>query len=233
MNIVVTGCSKGIGYELVKLLTENHKVYGISRDLRKLKDLKSSLSNPKNFEFISEDISKISLDSINNCIKSEKVDLLINNAGILVNKTFSKISYEDYRSVMDVNFWGAFNLTQLLLNKLSKAKGQVINISSMGGINYSSKFPGLSLYSSSKAAVSVLTECLAVELEQFEINVNAFALGAVQTEMLNDAFPEYKANISSNEMATFIVNFINSSKNLVNGQVFRIANSNPWVLISS
>lgn len=227
MNIVVTGCSKGIGYELVKLLTENHKVYGISRDLRKLKDLKSSLSNPKNFEFISEDISKISLDSINNCIKSEKIDLLINNAGILVNKTFSKISYEDYRSVMDVNFWGAFNLTQLLLNKLSKAKGQVINISSMGGINYSSKFPGLSLYSSSKAAVSVLTECLAVELEQFEINVNAFALGAVQTEMLNDAFPEYKANISSNEMATFIVNFINSSKNLVNGQVFRIANSNP------
>ena len=98
MNIVVTGCSKGIGYELVKLLTENHKVYGISRDLRKLKDLKSSLSNPKNFEFISEDISKISLDSINNCIKSEKVDLLINNAGILVNKTFSKISYEDYRA---------------------------------------------------------------------------------------------------------------------------------------
>ena len=227
MNIVVTGCSKGIGYELVKLLTENHKVYGISRDLRKLKNLKSSLSNPKNFEFISEDISKINLDSINNCIKSEKIDLLINNAGILVNKTFSKISYEDYRSVMDVNFWGAFNLTQLLLNKLSKAKGQVINISSMGGINYSSKFPGLSLYSSSKAAVSVLTECLAVELEQFEINVNAFALGAVQTEMLNDAFPEYKANISSNEMATFIVNFINSSKNLVNGQVFRIANSNP------
>ena len=167
------------------------------------------------------------MDSINNFVESEKVDLLINNAGILVNKNFSKISYDDYRSVMDVNFWGAFSLTQLLLDKLSKAKGQVINISSMGGVNNSSKFPGLSLYSSSKAAVSVLTECLAVELEQFEINVNAFALGAVQTEMLNDAFPEYKANISAIEMATFIVNFIDSSKNLVNGQVFRIANSNP------
>lgn len=227
MNIVVTGCSKGIGYELVKLLTENHKVYGISRDLIKLKELKSRLSNPKNFQFISEDVSKISLDSINNFIESEKVDLLINNAGILVNKTFSKISYKDYKSVMDVNFWGAFNLIQILLDKLSKAKGQVINISSMGGVNYSSKFPGLSLYSSSKAAVSILTECLAVELEQFDINVNAFALGAVETEMLNDAFPEYKANISAIEMATFIVNFINSSKNLVNGQVFRIANSNP------
>ena len=97
----------------------------------------------------------------------------------------------------------------------------------MGGVNFTSKFPGLSLYSSSKAAISILTECLAEELMDLNIRVNAFALGAVQTEMLEKAFPGYESGISSQEMAKFIVNFINSSKNLINGQVIRVAKSNP------
>ena len=128
---------------------------------------------------------------------------------------------------MDVNFWGAFNLSQLLVKKLSNAKGQIINISSMGGINYTSKFPGLSLYSSSKAALSVFTECLAVELQTEQIQVNALALGAVETEMLNSAFPGYVADTKAYEMASFIVEFANSASNIINGQVIRVSKSNP------
>ena len=128
---------------------------------------------------------------------------------------------------MDVNFWGAFNLSQLLVKKLSNANGQIINISSMGGINYTSKFPGLSLYSSSKAALSVFTECLAVELQSEQIKVNALALGAVQTEMLNNAFPGYVADTNAHEMASFIVEFANSASNIINGQVIRVSKSNP------
>ena len=208
MNIVITGCSKGIGAELVKLLSEKHNVYGLSRDLVSLEKLQFSLSNPSNFYFIQSDITHLNKEVVNSWINVDSIDVLINNAGLLVNKPFNDISYQDYKEVMDVNFWGAYYLSQLLLDKLSISKGQIINISSMGGVNFSSKFPGLSLYSSSKGALTILSECLAEELKPYGIRVNALALGAVQTEMLNKAFPGYKANISPEEMAQYIINFI-------------------------
>lgn len=227
MNIVITGCSKGIGAELVKLLSENHNVYGLSRDLVSLEKLQFSLSNPSNFHFIQSDITHLNKEVVNSWINVDSIDVLINNAGLLVNKPFNDISYQDYKEVMDVNFWGAYYLSQLLLDKLSISKGQIINISSMGGVNFSSKFSGLSLYSSSKGALTILSECLAEELKPYGIRVNALALGAVQTEMLNKAFPGYKANISPEEMAQYIINFINTGGNIMNGQVIKVTNSNP------
>ena len=227
MNIVITGCSKGIGAELVKLLSENHNVYGLSRDLVSLEKLQFSLSNPSNFHFIQSDITHLNKEVVNSWINVDSIDVLINNAGLLVNKPFNDISYQDYKEVMDVNFWGAYYLSQLLLDKLSISKGQIINISSMGGVNFSSKFSGLSLYSSSKGALTILSECLAEELKPYGIRVNALALGAVQTEMLNKAFPGYKANISPEEMAQYIINFVNSGGNIMNGQVIKVTNSNP------
>tara|TARA_B100000609_G_scaffold178666_1_gene157961 strand:- start:387 stop:1070 length:684 start_codon:yes stop_codon:yes gene_type:complete len=227
LNIVITGCSKGIGAELVKLLSENHNVYGLSRDLVSLEKLQFSLSNPSNFYFIQSDITHLNKEVVNSWINVDSIDVLINNAGLLVNKPFNDISYQDYKEVMDVNFWGAYYLSQLLLDKLSISKGQIINISSMGGVNFSSKFSGLSLYSSSKGALTILSECLAEELKPYGIRVNALALGAVQTEMLNKAFPGYKANISPEEMAQYIINFVNSGGNIMNGQVIKVTNSNP------
>lgn len=227
MNIVITGCSKGIGAELVKLLSENHNVYGLSRDLVSLEKLQFSLSNPSNFHFIQSDITHLNKEVVNSWINVDSIDVLINNAGLLVNKPFNDISYQDYKDVMDVNFWGAYYLSQLLLDKLSISKGQIINISSMGGVNFSSKFSGLSLYSSSKGALTILSECLAEELKPYGIRVNALALGAVQTEMLNKAFPGYKANISPEEMAQYIINFVNTGGNIMNGQVIKVTNSNP------
>jgi len=227
MNIVITGCSKGIGLELVKIWSKNHMVYGISRNREKLESLRLSLPSPDNFKFLAKDVVNIDKDDIQDLIMEDNIDILINNAGLLINKPFAEIKYEEYRSLMDVNFWGAFNLSQLLVKKLSNVKGQIINISSMGGVNYTSKFPGLSLYSSSKAALSVFTECLSVELQSEEIKVNALALGAVETEMLNNAFPGYVADTKANEMATFIVEFANSSSNIINGQVLRVSKSNP------
>lgn len=227
MNIVITGCSKGIGLELVKIWSKNHMVYGISRNREKLESLRLSLPSPDNFKFLAKDVVNIDKDDIQDLIMEDNIDILINNAGLLINKPFAEIKYEEYRSLMDVNFWGAFNLSQLLVRKLSNVKGQIINISSMGGVNYTSKFPGLSLYSSSKAALSVFTECLSVELQSEEIKVNALALGAVETEMLNNAFPGYVADTKAHEMATFIVEFANSSSNIINGQVFRVSKSNP------
>jgi short-subunit dehydrogenase len=202
-------------------------VYGISRNSEKLESLKSSLTCPANFNYLTKDVVNLNQNDINDFIKDSKVDVLVNNAGHLINKPFSEIKYDEYRELMDVNFWGAFNLSQLLVKKLSNANGQIINISSMGGINYTSKFPGLSLYSSSKAALSVFTECLAVELQSEQIKVNALALGAVETEMLNNAFPGYVADTKAHEMASFIVEFAKSASNIINGQVIRVSKSNP------
>ena len=202
-------------------------VYGISRNREKLESLKASLTNPANFNYLAKDVVNLNQNDINDFIKDSKVDVLVNNAGHLINKPFSEIKYDNYRELMDVNFWGAFNLSQLLVKKLSNANGQIINISSMGGINYTSKFPGLSLYSSSKAALSVFTECLAVELQSEQIKVNALALGAVETEMLNNAFPGYVADTKAHEMASFIVEFANSASSIINGQVIRVSKSNP------
>jgi NAD(P)-dependent dehydrogenase (short-subunit alcohol dehydrogenase family) len=227
MNIIVTGSSKGIGLELVKLLGLKHRVYAISRDVSIYDQILKKRPYSENIIPISADVTQINNLDFDSFIDSPGIDVLINNAGFLINKPFIELSKEDYRNIMDVNFYGVVNMIQLAKNKLSIAKGQVINIGSVGGLQGSSKFPGLSIYSSSKGALSILTECLAVELAEFNIKINCLALGAVQTEMLNKAFPNYKAEISASEMADYIVNFINSSSKLSNGLVIPVKKSNP------
>ena len=227
MNIVITGCSQGIGAELVKIWSKDHFIYGISRNEKKLNELKNTLDKKENFKFLAESITQLNSSSIDSFIDSDKIDLLVNNAGFLVNKPFEEINYEDYKQVMDTNFWGIFNLSQLLLSRLSNARGHILNISSMGGVMNSSKFPGLSLYSSSKGAVSILSECLYEELKPHNIRVNALALGAVQTEMLSKAFPNYKAETSPNQMARFIDSIIINGDKLLNGQIIKVSSSNP------
>ena len=227
MNIVITGCSQGIGAELVRYWSTNHLVFGISRNREKLEILKSSLENHENFRFISESVIDINQEVLNDFLGHNNIDVLVNNAGLLINKPFVDIQYEDYKRVMDVNFWGAFHLSKLLLNRLSKAKGQILNISSMGGVNGTSKFPGLSIYSSSKGALTILTECLYEELKEFKVRVNTLALGAVQTEMLDQAFPGYKADISPKQMADFIDSIVVKGSQILNGQVLKVTGSNP------
>ena len=226
MNIVITGCSQGIGAELVKLWSTNHRVFGFSRNREKLEKLKSSLDNHENFS-IAESINDLNQDSLTEFLGQIKVDVLVNNAGLLINKPFLDIQYEDYKRVMDVNFWGAFHVSKLLLDRLSNAKGQILNISSMGGVNGTSKFPGLSIYSSSKGALTILTECLYEELKEYNIRVNALALGAVQTEMLDQAFPGYKADTSPKQMAEFIDSIVVKGSQILNGQILKVSGSNP------
>ena len=119
MNIVITGCSKGIGFELAKLLSLNHKVYGISRDEKQLKKLKSAVEIPENICFYVGDVVKINQQDLNQWIPDEGIDVLVNNAGYLVNKTFKDISHADFLKTMEVNLWGAINMSQLLIDKLT------------------------------------------------------------------------------------------------------------------
>lgn len=223
MNIVITGVSRGIGLELVKLFAKEHTVYCLSRNIEPIK----SLGN-KNVKYLSFDFLNKDYDGFEIFFREiEGVDVLINNAGLLYNKPFSTIKEEELRSIFDVNVLGPFWLIQQLFDKIVRQNGHIINIGSMGGVQGSVKFPGLSAYSSSKGALAILTECLAEEYKEESITINCLALGAVQTEMLEQAFPGYVAPLSPSEMAEYIFDFAIKGKKYYNGKVLPLSLSTP------
>ncbi|TDQ28951.1 SDR family NAD(P)-dependent oxidoreductase [Zeaxanthinibacter enoshimensis] len=224
-NIIVTGSSRGIGFQLAKLLAEDgHKILAISRNDKPVKEL----NNP-NITALSLDIcSSEDLEEFREYLEKEgaAIDILINNAGSLVNKPFLETTPEDFKKVYDVNVFGLAALTQLVIPFMGSG-GHVLTISSMGGIQGSSKFPGLAAYSSSKGAVITLTELLAEEFKDSGPSFNALALGAVQTEMLEAAFPGYQAPTSAAEMASYIADFALNGHKFYNGKVLQVSNSTP------
>ena len=224
-NVVITGSSRGIGFELVNLFNKNnYNVIALSRNLSSISKL--NLNNVSTFSTDLSDSSSINkaVKFINN--KFSSVDILINNAGKLINKPFIETTKQDFISVYSVNVFGLAELVKLLLPSFSDTS-HIINISSIGGIAGSSKFPGLSAYSSSKAALNVLTEMLYEEFKTSGPAVNTLALGAVQTEMLEEAFPGYKAPLSSAEMANYIYDFSIKGHKYYNGKILPVSISNP------
>lgn len=224
-NIIITGTSRGIGLELVKIFAKNgHHVLALSRN-----ELPINALNLENVTAFSCDITEDkSLLQVRNFIEAhwKKVDILINNAGSLVNKPFSETSLEEFTSVYKTNVFGVASLTKTVLPFMEKM-GHVVNISSMGGVQGSVKFAGLSAYSSSKGAVITLTELLAEEYKESGPSFNVLALGSVQTEMLEAAFPGIKAAVSAEKMANYIVDFSVTGNQFYNGKILQVSNSTP------
>ena len=235
MNIIVTGASRGIGYELVKIYSadESNTVIAIARNSQKLYQLKQDCLalNPKsNVIPITFDLNDNNTESLIGEIKKNvnSINILVNNAGMLVNKLFTEITSTDLESVFNVNVFSVFRLIQGILPIMeTKTRGHVINISSIGGVQGSVKFAGLSAYSSTKAALACLTECLAEEFKDLNISFNCLALGAVQTEMLEEAFPGYKAPLTAREMAEFISKFSVNANKVMNGKIIPVSLSTP------
>ena len=224
-NVIITGASRGIGFELIQLFAKNDcNVLAISRNIAPIESL-----NNQNITAISVDLSLESdYNKVNDFVKLnwKQVDILINNAGKLVNKPFSETSIQDFLEVYKVNVFAVAELTRLMIPHLSKGS-HVVTISSMGGIQGSMKFPGLSAYSSSKGAVITLSELLAEEYKDSGIAFNVLALGAVQTEMLAEAFPDYEAPTSALEMANYIYNFALTGNQFYNGKVLQVSSTTP------
>lgn len=234
MNIVVTGASRGIGYELVKLfaINENNTIICTARDQKKLVQLKSEcVQLPGNVIVIPCDLSSPeSIHQFTNEVKKQvsTIDILINNAGAIVNKPFLELHQEEIQTVYQVNVFSVMALIQCLFPLMNKKdRSHIINISSVGGFQGSVKFAGLSAYSSSKAALVCLTECLAEEFKDQNIAFNCLALGATQTEMLEEAFPGYKAPISASDMAKFIADFSINGHKYLNGKIIPVSLSTP------
>lgn len=224
-NIIITGASRGIGFEMAKLFAnEGHQVLALSRNEKPILAL-----NHKNIHAFSCDLcSSDDLLKVSSYIKENwsSVDVLINNAGKLLNKPFAEITTKEFEEVYKVNVFGVAEITRLLL-PFMKSGSHVVTVSSMGGIQGSIKFPGLAAYSSSKGAVITLCELLAEEYKESGIAFNVLALGAVQTEMLEEAFPGYQASLTAIEMATYITNFALTGNKFYNGKVLQVSNSTP------
>lgn len=223
-NIIITGTSRGIGYELaLQFAKAGHQVLAISRRTPQ------TLIENKNITCLSVDLGEESnLAQVQNFLSHtwKKVDIIIHNAGSLVNKPFAQTSQEDFENVYKINVFGVANLTRIALPYLQKGS-HVVSISSMGGIQGSMKFAGLSAYSSSKGAVITLSELLAEEYKEQGIAFNVLALGAVNTEMLQEAFPGYEAPISATEMANYIFNFALNGNKYHNGKIIQVSSSTP------
>lgn len=233
MNIIVTGSSKGIGFEtVIKLCQKGHNVIAISRDKDKLNKLKyqcleeaiSGTITILPFDLESKNIESILVKDIAKYFS--KIDALINNAGILINKPFEKITDEDFDRLFNIHVKSAFKLTKGLLPYFND-NAHIVNIGSMGGYQGSSKFPGLSVYSAAKGALAILTEALAEELKDRNVKINCLALGATQTEMLEAAFPGMKAPLQASEMATFICDFALWGHKFMNGKILPVSITTP------
>lgn len=232
MDLIVTGAGKGIGFETVRQLgkMQGNRIIAISRNIEQLNEL-ATKANP----LVSE-IIPLKFDIVNGSIKNNlipflreldfKIDGLFNNAGSLVNKPFAECSDEDFNLAMRTNLDAPFRFIRDLLPFMNEGS-HIVNAGSMGGVQGSAKFPGLALYSASKGALAILSECMAEELKDRKISVNCLAFGAVQTEMLAAAFPGYQAPLSASAMAAFVADFLVKGHKYFNGKVLPVSVSTP------
>ncbi len=242
MNIVLTGGSSGIGYHtaLEFMRRGENQVFVISRNAEKLRQLKEEslrLKLPGNLIILAGDlcIAKDRLrmkDEISQ--RAKDLDILVNNAGLLIHKRFEELNWEDWQTVFATNVFATAAWIRDILPLLSTAvlksasyRAHIVNISSMGGLGGTSKFSGLSAYSSSKAAMVVMTECLAEEFKDRNISVNGLALGSVQTTMFNEAFPGMKAATSPESMAEYVADFALRGAAFFNGKNLPVSISTP------
>ncbi len=224
-KVIITGTSRGIGFELAQqFANSNFQVLALSRNQKPLDNL-----NLKNITTLSVDLcDQNDLEKVATYLQKnwQDVDILIHNAGYLINKPFENLTKEDFLRVYDVNVFGVAELTKICIPYLVKGS-HVVTISSMGGIQGSLKFSGLAAYSSAKGAVITLSELLAEEYKTQEIAFNVLAIGAVQTEMLAEAFPDYQASLKPSEMADYIYNFATTANKFYNGKVLQVSNTTP------
>lgn len=225
-HIVVIGASRGIGAALVKHFAGNpeHQVYAFARNI----DRMNTLFTEENVHCFSLDLEsniREQLDAISDQLPL--IDVLIENAGFLVNKPFTELTHADITSSYQVNVIGVMENIQCFLPKLNPAGSHIVNISSMGGFQGSMKFAGLAAYSTSKAALCSFTELFAEEYKETTIKMNCLCLGAVQTEMLEQAFPGYQAPLTPEQMASFIADFSLNAHQYLNGKIIPVSLTNP------
>jgi len=177
--ILITGASSGMGKESAKeLINQGHTVYTVARRIEQMQDLKQLGGRPIEMDVTNEkDIQKV-VDTI--IQKEGKIDVLWNNAGYGLFGSVEDVPMEEAKKQFEVNVFGLAALTQKVVPYMRKANsGTIINTSSMGGKLYT---PLGAWYHASKHAVEGFSDCLRIELKEFNINVVVLEPGIIKTE---------------------------------------------------
>lgn len=227
-SVLITGASRGIGYATAQLFLKNSfRVFACARNIEPLKVLETRFPNtciPIYLDLKEADTIESAFDIVQEV--GAGLDFIIQNAGHLVNKPFLEVTYQDLITSYMVNVVGPYRLSQKHFPLLNQGS-HTIFISSMGGFQGSVKFPGLTAYSSSKASAASLAECLQAEFAAYSHSFNCLCLGAVQTEMLQDAFPGYEAPLQPDDMASFVYHFATTAHQFIRGKTIPVSLSTP------
>ena len=234
-NIILTGAGSGIGfYTALNLLKKSaNTVLGVSRTADNLEALrKEAAALPGKLHILSYDVTDYSYEALDaklSEIGMDKLDVLINNAAGLVQKSFEDHDAEDYRDLMEVNYIAPAMLIRHMLPMLKRSgNAHVVNISSVAGFQGTSKYPGITAYAGSKAAIISLTECLAQEFIEDGIRVNAVAFGSVQTRMLEKNFPGVKAPVTAQQAGRFLSRLALEGHEVHNGKIIPATVMTPF-----
>jgi len=223
--VLITGASRGIGYALTSaFLEQGHHVVALSRNTKPLEKFAEKSCHVFPLDLTQEEAFPQLVASIKK--QFGRIDILIHNAGLLINKPFESLNSMEIEQIYRVNVFGPMALTRVLL-PLMGPSSHVVSISSMGGLNGTAKFPGLSAYSSSKGALTIWSEVMAEEYKDRGPKFNTLAIGAVQTEMLAEAFHGYQAPLTPDEMAAFILEFALNGHRIFNGKTLPASQSTP------
>ena len=181
---LVTGGSRGIGFAIAKILSDNGATVVItSKNLEKIKQAEAKISNSFGITCNIKKKNEVQNVLDQTIKKFGKLDILVNNAGIFPKiKLLHEIEEEEWNEVLDVNLTGQFRFTKEAIPYLQKTSGCIINISSDAGLKAYQGF-NADAYSASKAALIVLTKCWALEYAKNKIRVNCICPGVVDTDM--------------------------------------------------
>lgn len=233
---IVTGGSRGIGRAIVEALTERgcdvafnySKSHEAALELEKTVKAKgvrckAECVDIKDFEDVKEWIAQVKEDF-------GRIDILINNAGIVVDKPLMMMSRADWDEVIDTNLSGMFNAARACIVTFMKQKsGDIVNISSVSGVI---GLPGQTNYSASKGGMNAFTKALAKEVGRYGIRVNAVAPGFIETDILSQFTDEQKKEIAGRvplqrigtpqDVANCVVFLLSQGAQYMTGQIVQV-----------
>ena len=231
-NIIITGASGGIGNSIVKRLSESGaNILASGTRNEKLEELKSKFNNIKTLKFDISQNDKIE-EFIENSSKilGDKLDCLVNNAGITQDNLSIRMSFDEWKKVIDINLTSTFLLSKFAIKKMLKNKsGKIINITSVVGHTGN---VGQANYTASKAGIVAMSKSLAIEYAKKNININCISPGFIKSAMTNKIDEKFKEAIISripsarlgepDDVANAVYFLASNQSNYINGETLHV-----------